>query len=370
MDVVEDDDQRRLLFERSAERPGDLLRRCPVLGLAQQRTERRGSRGVGWQCVQLLQHLDHRPIGDPLAVRHAPASDDARLDGGGEFDRQPRLSGAGVAEDGHQLTPRQVEHTLPRLPQRLELSTAADEAAVVPALGGARDRVEPEGGHRLRLALERQRLEGFDDGDVVHERERLGADQDLARLCRLLETRRDVDGVPGRQASSDPAHDLTRVDPDPRLDAEVRECVSHVQGRPTRAKSVVLVRDRHPEDGHDGVADERSDAPAVSLDDPAHPFEVARKQRPERLRIARVAESSGPGDVAEEDGYGPPLLGTVADRVERRAARAAEPRTLLVVVPALSANSHALRVTRPGAAREPPPAVARYPTRRQRRCAT
>ena len=325
-----------------------------MLGLAQQRPERRGSGRVRGQCVQLLQDLDDRPIGDSLAVRHAPASDDAGVDGGGELDRQPRLSGAGVAEHGHQLTPRRVEHTLPRLPQRLELSTAADEAAVVPTLGGARDRVEPEGGHRLRLALERQRLEGFDDGDVFHERERLGADQDLARLCRLLQTRRDVDGVPGRQASSNPADDLTSVDPDARLDAEIRERISHVQGRATRSQSVVLVRDGHPEDGHDSVADERSDAPAVGLDDPAHPLEVARQEGPERLRIARVAKGGGSGDVAEEDGYGPPLLPAIAGRLERRAARAAEPRTLLVVVPALSANSHALRVTRPGTARGRP----------------
>ena len=34
----------------------------------------------GGRTVELFQHLDHRPIGDPLAVRQAAAADDGRLD--------------------------------------------------------------------------------------------------------------------------------------------------------------------------------------------------------------------------------------------------------------------------------------------------
>ena len=48
LDVVEDDHERRLLFQQLAERPADLLRRRPGIGLAQQRADRRrGSRSAG-----------------------------------------------------------------------------------------------------------------------------------------------------------------------------------------------------------------------------------------------------------------------------------------------------------------------------------
>ena len=54
LDVVEHDDERRLLLEQLAERPGDLLRRRPRLRLPQQRADRRRGGRIGRQRVELL----------------------------------------------------------------------------------------------------------------------------------------------------------------------------------------------------------------------------------------------------------------------------------------------------------------------------
>ena len=66
--------------------------------------------------------------------------------------------------------------------------------------------------------------------------------------------------------------------------------VAHLDRRPHRAQRVVLVHDRHAEHGHHRVADELLDRAAVALDDRLHPLEVAGEQRPQRLRVGRLAE--------------------------------------------------------------------------------
>ena len=84
LDVVEHDHQRLLcrgVLQRLAERPCDLLRRRRRLRLAQQRADRHRCGLVCGPHVELLQHLDHRPVRDPLPVREASATDDRRVDG-------------------------------------------------------------------------------------------------------------------------------------------------------------------------------------------------------------------------------------------------------------------------------------------------
>ena len=76
LDVVEDADEGRLLLEQLAERPRDLVGRRWPLRLTEQRAKRRRGRGIGRKDVELLQHFDHRPVGDPLAVGEAAAADD------------------------------------------------------------------------------------------------------------------------------------------------------------------------------------------------------------------------------------------------------------------------------------------------------
>ena len=94
LDVVEHDDERRLLLEQLAERPGDLLRRRARLRLAEQRTDRRRGRRIGRQHVELLHDLDDRPVGDPDPVGQAAAANDPRLDRGERLRREPRLADA------------------------------------------------------------------------------------------------------------------------------------------------------------------------------------------------------------------------------------------------------------------------------------
>ena len=57
----------------------------------------------GGQQVELLQHLDDRPVGDPLAVGQAAAADDRRLDRARQLRGEPRLADAGIADDRDQL---------------------------------------------------------------------------------------------------------------------------------------------------------------------------------------------------------------------------------------------------------------------------
>ena len=58
--------------------------------LAEKRADRRCRAGVGRQHRELLHHLDHRPVGDPLAVGKATAADDARV----RRERAPRRRAA------------------------------------------------------------------------------------------------------------------------------------------------------------------------------------------------------------------------------------------------------------------------------------
>ena len=147
----------------------------------------------------------------------------------------------------------------------------------------------------------------------AHEPVRLPAEQDLARLRRLLEARGDVDRVAGgdrllRGRVAD--DDLARVDPDSLLEphaepllelaVQPRQRAPHLVGRPHRAKRVVLVDDRDAEDGHDRVADELLDRAAVPLQHGAHLVEVAEHHAPHRLRVHALAEAREARDVAEQ----------------------------------------------------------------------
>ena len=104
------------------------------LRLAEQRADRRRGGLVRGQHVELLQHLDDRPVGDPLAVGEAAAADDRRLDRRQSLRGQPGLADAGVADDRHQLAALLGPHALPRLSDERELALTSDEPHLVPAL--------------------------------------------------------------------------------------------------------------------------------------------------------------------------------------------------------------------------------------------
>ena len=90
--------------------------------------------------VELLQHLDDRPVRDPLAVGEAAAADDRRLDRRQGLGDEPRLADAGLADDRHELAALLGLHALPGLAEERELALASDEPRLVPALGRSRTR--------------------------------------------------------------------------------------------------------------------------------------------------------------------------------------------------------------------------------------
>ena len=115
VEVVEDADKRCLLLEQLAEGPGDLLGRGPLIRLAQQGAEGGCCGGIGRKRVELLQRLDHRPIGDPLPVGEAASLHDLGIDPGEELGREARLAYSGVADQRDKLAAALVVGTLPRL---------------------------------------------------------------------------------------------------------------------------------------------------------------------------------------------------------------------------------------------------------------
>ncbi len=93
---------------------------------------------------------------------------------------------------------------------------------------------------------------------------RARAEQQLARLGRLLEPRGQRDGLAGGERRlSVLGDDLAGLDADPRLELQLVDCLEDREPRANRALGVVLVGLRDPEGSHDRVAGELLDDPAV-----------------------------------------------------------------------------------------------------------
>ena len=178
----------------------------------------------------------------------------------------------------------------------------------MPPLRRVTDPHEPVGGNRIGLALQLEWRDRLDLDRVPHEREGRLTEQHCSRRRSLLQASGDVDRVTGREPLLRPRHHLARHHSDPPLQPQRRERVPHLDRCPHRPQCVVLVHDRHAEDGHHGVADELLDGATVMRDDRLHPIEVAREQRAQPLGIERLAERGRAGEVAEQDGDGLALL--------------------------------------------------------------
>src|SRR5581483_9090281 len=103
------------------------------------------------KCTELLEHLDDRPVGDPLAVGEAAAADGAGADLGERLGDEARLADPGVADDRDQLAALLDLRALPGSPDQGELVLAADEARLVAPLRRIVHGGEPERCDRLRL---------------------------------------------------------------------------------------------------------------------------------------------------------------------------------------------------------------------------
>ena len=266
----------------------------------------RGRGRVGRERVELLDHLDHGPIGDPLAVGEAAATDDPHVERGQRFRDEPRLADPRVADDGDELA-LPGHGALPRLADEPQLAVAADEARLVRSLRCLVHRHEPVCRNRLGLAFQLERLDRFDLDRAAYELEGRLADQDLVGVGGVLQAGGDIDRVPGRQPLLGTRDHLARVHADPSLHAQLRERRPHLHRRPAGAQRVVLVHLRHTEDRHHRVADELLHRALVRLDDRLHPLEVAGQQRLKRLRVDGLAERGRADHVAEQHGDDLPM---------------------------------------------------------------
>ncbi len=125
------------------------------------------------------------------------------------------------------------------------------------------------------------------------------------------------------------------------LFAQLRDGVENAKARPHRALGVVLVCDRCPEDGHDGVTDELLHRSAEALDVGLDPLVVRTERCADVLGVGTVRAIREPDEIDEENGHDLPLLTDGSSGRKRLGARQAEACALGVLLPAGGADDHA-----------------------------
>ena len=365
LDVVEDAEQRFLCgfrFEELPESPRDLVGCRRPVSLSQHGLERLPGGGLdeGVRVRDLLDDLDDRPVGDPVAVGETPAAHDRRpVDRRQELRDQPRLPDAGRAQDGEEIAGAFAGDVVEGVAEELQLAVSADHGDVSPADERRRLRVQREQtvcGHGLRFPFRVKRRDSLDRDGISNEPDRVRADEDLPGLGSLLQARGDVDRVSRREAFLGAGHDLARVHPDAHgetrrvvaleLGVQRLECLTQLRRRAHRAQGVVLVHLRDAEHGHDGVADELLDDSSVAFDDLARELEVAREHPAETFRVEALPERRRSGHIREDNGDDLALLGRGSRCGQRRAAFAAELRVCRVFVTAARTDHHGQRLER------------------------
>ena len=242
-----------------------------------------GSDGSAASCFD---HLDHRPVGDPLAVGQAAAAHDPRLDRGERLRHQPRLADAGVADDRHQLAallalaPAPTPRRSARAPARGRRTATRGFAPARPAPRRAGTPAPAPTSPSARAARPAPRPPPRGRARASPRRSAPRPAPPPARSRAATLTASPVTSRSAVPVTTSPV--FTPIRP---LDPELRQRVPHLHRRPARPQRVVLVHDRHAEHRHHRVADELLHRAAVRLDDRLHPLEVAGQQRPQRLRI-------------------------------------------------------------------------------------
>jgi len=223
------------------------------------------------------------------------------------------------------------------------LASAGSEGSLDPAGEGGnvgQQLEEAVGPDRLRLSLQRERLDRLRSYALTHKYLRSFAEQDLARFRCLLQAGGDVDGVAGDERLAVARNDLARVDAGAGLEPEPHDRFANLGGRPYRPQRVVLVRPGNPEHGHGGIAHELLDRAAVQLEDRAQLRVVAAHHLAQHFGIGALAERGRADEVAEEDGYG---LADTGRRLsgQRGGAGVTEARACRVLPAALRTDTHA-----------------------------
>src|SRR6266480_3096493 len=185
----------------------------------------------------LLQHLRERPVRDALAIVETPSGPPQRLGRAvaqpfPEFAHDPCLADPRIPEDRYELRfPPVLDLCVDSL-EHLHLFVTANEGAAK-ASDTARTH-ERKSAHEasaldpFRLPLGLDRLSFPELERATRGRDRPIADEDLARLRCLLESRRHVHRIArdeGAAFTRLAADDLTRIDPDPQPERLAEEFV-------------------------------------------------------------------------------------------------------------------------------------------------
>ena len=152
LDVVEANNQWRLLLEQLPERPGDLVGAGNRLALPEKRPDCIRPGLVARQRIELLHHLDDGPVGDALAVGETAAAHYLCVDLRERLRHEPRLADAGIPDHSDHLAAGAGQRAVTGVHKLLQLPLAPDEARGVRALRDFADGKERVGGNRLALA--------------------------------------------------------------------------------------------------------------------------------------------------------------------------------------------------------------------------
>ena len=274
---------------------------------------------------------------------------------------QARLPDTSGAEHGEEVARALTHGAGVRISEEGELAIAAHHVRVeAPSMSEcARHHLEQSvRQHPIALSLHDQRLERVGANRIARELERLFSDQDLPRRRRAFETLRHHDDVAADErvvgAARIAGDHLSAVDAKANLDVgAVRtleldvqrlDRLSKIDGGAEGTKRVVLVQHGHPEDGHDGVADELLDPAAVPLESRTRLLVVRQHHAAETLGILAVAECRRARHVAEQ--HRDRLAHVEAEirrRCQRVSARVAEPRVVRVGCSTPVAGGHGAR---------------------------
>ena len=230
-----------------------------------------------------------------------------------------------------------------------QLAIAADERRFEPrraegAHPARRDAKRAPQLYRLGLALQLVLADLLVGDRRLRRASRCFADEHLAGLRGGLDARCGVDEVAGDHSlalGSQSDRGLSCEDPGSRAETmradfvpERRHGCSQIEPGTHRPLGIVLAGDRRSPDGHDSVADELLDGPAVAIDDRPCRLEVAREQIPHLFGVAVLRHRREADEIREEDGHeaafrnGGGMLGSgrcrCGRRGERRTALAAE----------------------------------------------
>jgi hypothetical protein len=225
--------------------------------------------------------------------------------------------------------------------ERAELVAAAYERRLDRTSEGGDVGQEPReavGRHALGLPLQLERRHRLVLDGVAHESVRSRSEQDLARTCCLLEACGDVDGISGHKGLALSGDDLTRVDPDPDVQAERGDRRLDLVRGSHGTQRVVLVGIRDAEHGHRGIADELLDRAAMTLENRPQLSVETHHPLAEQLWVGAIAQGGRAHEIAKQDSHG--FANSRSRLGERSATRVAEAGAVGILPTAASAYLH------------------------------